>query len=81
MKDTLERLVQFVSRQTAAERAVSAGAPLQDHLDSLAMLEFIVFIESEFSIVIPDKDVSPKNFDSLERVAADGEGRRATHAE
>jgi len=37
-------------------------------LDSVAVLEFVEFLESEFHIEISDEDLIKKNFDSIEAV-------------
>ncbi len=49
---------------------LTAHSPLQRYLDSIAMLDFVVFIENKFAIAIDDSEVTPKNFSTLANVAA-----------
>jgi acyl carrier protein len=57
----------FSGRSSCAE--LTLQSPLRNHLDSIAMLEFIVFIEQEFAISVNDGDVTPKNFANLSAIA------------
>ncbi len=63
--------------QTSAER----GNPIRDLmpedsfidkglLDSLSLLEFVVFIETRYGIKIPGEDIVPEHFESLAAVTA-----------
>jgi acyl carrier protein len=45
-------------------------------VDSTGVLEVIVFIESEFGIVIEDLEVIPENLESISRIAAFVERKR-----
>lgn len=38
-------------------------------LDSMGVLELIMFIEERFGIEVPDEDTLPENLDSVERIA------------
>ena len=46
-------------------------APLLESgiLDSAGMVELLLFLESEFSFVIPPQDVVPENFDNVNSIA------------
>ena len=68
MSNALTRLQTFFVQQ--GSDPLSPDAPLQRHLDSVAMLDFIFYIENEFGIIVDDVDVTPKNFYCLETVAA-----------
>ena len=46
-------------------------------IDSLGMLELIAFLEKEFGIKITDAELVPDNLDSLARVCAFVERKRA----
>ncbi len=37
-------------------------------IDSTGVLELLMFIESEFGLVVPDEDLVPENFDSLDAI-------------
>lgn len=39
-------------------------------LDSMGVLELIMFIEQRFGITIPDEDTLPENLDSVSRIVA-----------
>jgi acyl carrier protein len=39
-------------------------------MDSFVMLQLLETLEAEFGIVIQNRDVSPENLDSIERIAA-----------
>jgi len=39
-------------------------------IDSAGLIAFIVFIEQEFNIQIPDEDLLPENFSSVNKTAA-----------
>lgn len=68
MGSILEKLMNFFA-QHAFPGELTAETPLQAYLDSLAMLDFIVFIEKEFSITIEDGEVTPKNFSNLASIS------------
>ena len=38
------------------------------YLDSFALLDMVAGIEREFNLKIPDADLNPRRFDSLERI-------------
>ena len=39
-------------------------------LDSFALTDMVGALEKEFSITIPDSDLTPRKFDSIERIEA-----------
>ena len=39
-----------------------------NHFDSLTLLEFILELEDEFSIIIADEDLVPENFESIKKI-------------
>jgi acyl carrier protein len=39
-------------------------------LDSFALADFVAALETEFSIKIPDSDLTPRKFDTVERIEA-----------
>lgn len=38
-------------------------------VDSTGMLEIILFVEEQFDITVNDEDMTPENFDSVDRIA------------
>jgi len=40
------------------------------YLDSFALVDMVSEIEREFHVRIPDADLTPRRFDSLERISA-----------
>lgn len=38
-------------------------------IDSMNVLELVVFIEENFGITVEDSDFTPDNFDSIERIS------------
>lgn len=51
---------------------VTDDTSLPDHgiVDSTGMLEIIGFLERTFAIQVPDEEILPENFDTVERIAA-----------
>ena len=37
-------------------------------LDSMGVLELIMFVEERFGFKVPDEDTLPENFDSIDRI-------------
>jgi acyl carrier protein len=67
-------LIDFISTQIAYDRGQERIAPdeplLDGVLDSTDVLLLLVFMEEEFRVRIPDDDVVPENFSTVERLAA-----------
>lgn len=59
----------------AEESLTQAGV-----LDSMGVLELIMFIEQQFGLSIPDEDTLPENFDSVSRIVAYVSGRLGVEA-
>ena len=68
--DKQQKLVKII--QTIAKKPVNpeASESLFDSglLDSFALTDLVAAIEKEFSIRIPDSDLNPRKFDSIERI-------------
>ncbi len=47
----------------------------QKIIDSIGMLEMVFFIQETFGIEIPDEDISPDHFDTINNLAAYIESR------
>jgi len=67
MNNLLSRLQSFFLQQ--GSETIEPEALLQSYLDSVSMLDFILFIEGEFEVTVEDNDVTPKNFSTLQTVA------------
>lgn len=39
-------------------------------VDSTGVLELVAFLEREFGLSVPDRDLVPENFDTVQRLAA-----------
>jgi len=39
-------------------------------IDSMNVMQLILFVEEEFGLRVPDQDITPDNFDSVSRIAA-----------
>ncbi len=68
--DRQTRIIKII--QSAAQKDVT---PAPDEslfdsglLDSFALADVVSAIEKEFSIKIPDADLNPRKFDSIERI-------------
>jgi acyl carrier protein len=38
-------------------------------IDSMGIMELVVFIQQEFTITVPDHEITPENFDTINRLA------------
>lgn len=65
--EKITAIVKTVSKKTAVPEAdeslFDAG-----YLDSFALPDMITELEREFQIKIPDSDLNPRKFDSIERI-------------
>lgn len=73
-RDTLEKDVrQFLAENFILESGadgLDAEQSLTEAgvLDSMGVLELIMFIEERFGITVPDEDTLPENLDSVSRI-------------
>jgi acyl carrier protein len=71
MGDVESDVREFISENFILDGQVLAvDASLTSHgvLDSMGVLELIMFIEQRFSLKVPDEDTLPENLDSVERI-------------
>jgi acyl carrier protein len=61
----------FVDEVGDAESFLESGI-----IDSLGIVQIVAFVESELGLAVPDTDLVPSNFDSIDRIAAYVERRR-----
>ena len=72
----MERVVNdYISREIVQDPALlplSNEAPLLDGgiLDSLSLLRLVVFLEERFKIAVPETDLLPEHFDSVNAICA-----------
>jgi len=65
----IRNIIEQVSNKNVA---VSADESLFDSglLDSFALPDVVSALEKEFGVSIPDSDLNPRKFDSIERIEA-----------
>jgi acyl carrier protein len=65
----IRNIIQQVSNKAVA---ISADESLFDSglLDSFALPDVVSALEKEFGVSIPDSDLNPRKFDSIERIEA-----------
>lgn len=55
--------------------AGDASLTQQGVLDSMGVLELIMFVEERFGVKVPDEDTLPENLDSVDRIVRYVQGR------
>jgi D-alanine--poly(phosphoribitol) ligase subunit 2 len=65
-----ERIVSVLRRVSGQDVSLPAADSLFESgiLDSFALPELVSALEQEFSISIPDSDLTPRKFESIERI-------------
>jgi acyl carrier protein len=59
-------------------QSITATTPLfEGLLDSLATLQLVAFVEETFRLTVSDGELSPDNFDTIERMATYVDGKRS----
>ncbi len=68
--DRRSRLIEIIKRVTKKDAIPAADESLFEAgiLDSFALPDLVSALEQEFSIQIPDSDLNPRKFDSVERI-------------
>ncbi|MBN9660740.1 MAG: acyl carrier protein [Acidobacteria bacterium] len=68
--DRRSKLIEILKTVTKQETLPEPGDSLFDSglLDSFALPDLVSALEQEFSIQIPDTDLNPRKFDSIERI-------------
>ncbi len=71
------RIVEIVEKLSGKPLAIPPDESLFESgvLDSFALTDMVGALEREFSIRIPDSDLTPRKFDSIERILAYIESR------
>jgi acyl carrier protein len=79
--DTKQRVREFVTSnffvQDASSLTDSASLLEMGVVDSTGVLEIMGFLESTFGVAVEDDEIVPENLDSIERIAAFVERKRA----
>lgn len=68
--DCRTKIVELIRQVTKQDLNPAADESLFDSglLDSFALPDLISALEKEFSITIPDSDLNPRKFDTIERI-------------
>jgi D-alanine--poly(phosphoribitol) ligase subunit 2 len=68
--DRRSRLIEIIKKVTKKDATPAVDESLFDSgiLDSFALPDLVSALEQEFSIQIPDSDLNPRKFDSVERI-------------
>jgi len=66
------KIIKIVEKLSGKPLAIPADESLFESgvLDSFALTDMVSELEKEFSIRIPDSDLTPLKFDSIERIEA-----------
>lgn len=69
--ENLENILRTEVAVDLAKESLGADENLleQGIIDSLGIMKLIIFIEKAFGIKVPDEDVVPENFESLNSMA------------
>ncbi|MBA3973993.1 MAG: hypothetical protein C0504_07215 [Candidatus Solibacter sp.] len=68
--DRRTKIVELIRQVTKQDLSPAADESLFDSglLDSFALPDLIGAMEKEFAITIPDADLNPRKFDTIERI-------------
>jgi acyl carrier protein len=68
--DRQTKLIEILSGIAKKQISPAADESLFDSglLDSFALTDLVSAIEKEFSVSIPDSDLNPRKFDTIERI-------------
>ena len=68
--DRRTKLIEIIQSVTKKDTLPAADESLFDSglLDSFALPDLVSALEQEFSLQIPDSDLNPRKFDSIERI-------------
>lgn len=75
-----EPLVRYLAEKIGGDRSLlpKAGESLVDEgvLDSFGLADLVAMLETTYGVKVPDKDLSLKTFESIDKIAAYLEARR-----
>ncbi len=71
------RIIEIIQRVSRREETPAPDESLFDSglLDSFALTDMVSALEEEFSLTVPDSDLNPRKFDTVERIESYLEGR------
>ena len=79
MKNTVSELLHYIKTELATGNPeLDAETNLVDVVDSTAVMEIVVWIESKFGFDVEIDDITPDNFGSVAKLAAYIERRKAS---
>lgn len=72
MNQQQETILQLVRKVSKKESNPGLDESLFEsgYLDSFALPDLVAELEEQFSVKIPDSDLNPRKFDSIERIAS-----------
>jgi len=75
--DNQAKVIEIIGRVTGKAVEIDPGESLFDSgiLDSFALTDVITEVEKEFSIKVPDADLTPRKFNSISRIVSYIESR------
>jgi D-alanine--poly(phosphoribitol) ligase subunit 2 len=70
--DNQAKVIEIIGRVTGKPVAIDPDESLFDSgiLDSFALTDVISEIEKQFSITVPDSDLTPRKFNSVSRIVS-----------
>ena len=75
MKESIIKIIQDVSKKSDVpgddESLFDSGL-----LDSFALTDMVAALEAKFGIKVPDSDLNPRKFDTIEKIEAYVESRK-----
>jgi len=79
-KDTIRRFVVEELQWTGSAEELADDASLIDAgvIDSLGIVQTIAFLESTFGIKVRDDELMPRNFETINSIAAFVESKRSS---
>jgi len=75
--DNQAKVIEIISRVTGEKVEIGPEESLFDSgiLDSFALTDVIAGVEKEFSIKVPDSDLTPRKFNTISRIVSYVESR------
>jgi len=75
--DNQARVIEIISQVTGEKVEIGPEESLFDSgiLDSFALTDVIAGVEKEFSIKVPDSDLTPRKFNTISRIVSYIESR------
>lgn len=72
-----ERIVQILKQVSGKPSVPAEDESLFEsgYLDSFALTDMVAALEKEFKVQVPDSDLTPRKFDSIERIESYLESR------